>query len=169
MMNWISKMQSGIRNSKNMKWKRNTKENKKWKKWTKRTAKQLKKNTKSTWKRCTMHQRTSTILWVSKEKLSILFLNSAVSRFLIGWCAVVNKSPHKGADAINLCLLALTSKSRGKKHIDNGLIYQAREKSVKWSCFFTVTIGRFVRGKISRGLCNPRLLWAANCSYKRHF
>ena len=26
--------------------------------------------------------------------------NSAVSRFLIGWCAVVNKSPHNGADAI---------------------------------------------------------------------
>ena len=37
----------------------------------------------------------------------------AISRFLIGWCAVENKSPHNGADAIDSCLLALTSKYCG--------------------------------------------------------
>ena len=30
------------------------------------------------------------------------------------------------------------------------------------------TLGPFIRGNINRGLHNPRLLLAANCSYKRH-
>ena len=58
------------------------------------------------------------IAWVGKK--GFFYLNSAVSRFLIGWCAVVNKSPHNGADVINSCLHALTSKYCGKKQIYNG-------------------------------------------------
>ena len=33
--------------------------------------------------------------------------NSAVSRFLMGWCAVVKKSADNGAEAIHSCLLTL--------------------------------------------------------------
>ena len=46
---------------------------------------------------------------------------SAVSRFLIGWCAVTKRSPHNGDDTINSCLLALLlSIVVKKKKIDNG-------------------------------------------------
>ena len=51
---------------------------------------------------------------------SAFYHSSAVSCFLIVWCAVVNESPHKGANAINSCLFALSSKYCGRKQIDNG-------------------------------------------------
>ena len=60
----------------------------------------------------------------------VFYHNSAVSRFLIGWCAMINKSPHNGADVINSCLLALTFKYCGT----NVLLTHSAASTTFWPC-----------------------------------